>query len=167
MKKIILVLLILISESAFAYEQGDSYLGAQLGLSSFDIDGVDDIEVPYLLLRAGIYATRSLALELRFGHDIDEDTVSGVDYAIDRIAGVYATYHFNLSTNTSVYGLLGYSEIDLKRKAGGSSEREDETSTSYGVGLDLGNFNFELVQYLDRSDDTGTAVSLGYSLYFD
>lgn len=167
MRYVIVVMALLLTAQAHANEQGDSYIGAQVGLSSFDIDGVDDIEIPYYLVRLGIFATRSLALEVRYGNDIEEDTISGVDYAIDRIAGAYATYHFELNASTSVYGLLGYSEIDLKAKSAAGSDRDDETSTSYGFGLDLGNFNFEFLRYLDRGDDTGDAVSLGYTLYFN
>ena len=159
-------MVLLFSAQTQAYEQGDSYLGAQLGLSTFDVDDVDDIEIPYGVLRLGIYVTSSFALELRYGNDIDEDSVSGVDYAIDRIAGVYATYHFGFGDNTSIYGLLGYSEVDLKSKSGGISDEEDLTSTSYGIGLDFGNINAEFMQYIDRDDDTGSAISLGYTLYF-
>ena len=167
MKYIIFVTALLFTAQAHANEQGDAYLGVQAGLSTFDIDDVDDIEIPYYLLRIGIFATPSFALELRYGNDIEEDTVSSVDYAIDRIAGGYAIYHFNLSADSSIYALLGYSEIDIKAKSGSTSDREDLTSTSFGIGLDFGAINAELMQYIERSGERGSALSLGYTLYFD
>ena len=167
LKYLIFAIALLFSAQTQAREQGDTYLGAQAGLSSFDIDDVDDIEIPFAVLRFGIHATRWLALEGRYGNDVEEGSVSGVDYAIDRIAGVYLIYHYNLSNDTSLRGLLGYSEIDLKAKSGGTADREDLTSTSLGLGFGFGGLNAELMRYIERSGERGTALSLGYSYYFD
>ena len=157
---------LLFALEANAREPGDNYIGFHIGQSTLDVDAVNDIEHTYGLVRFGIFLTRSLALELRYGNDLDDDTVSSVDYSLDRIAGGYAAYHFNFGSHASLYGLLGYSELDLKAKPGGGSSNEDETDTTYGIGLDLGNFNFEFTQYIDRSDYEASAVSLGYTLHF-
>ena len=160
MKFFIFVVALLFTSSAVAYEQGDTFLGAQFGLSTIDLDNTDDIEHRYGLLRLGVYTTPSLTLELRYGGSLKDDSVSGVDYRIDRIAGVYAAYHFEISSEVSLYGLLGYSEIDMKAsRSNGTTDDEDETDPSFGVGLNISGFNLEYIQYIDRSDYKAQAIS--------
>ena len=166
MKQFTLVLLLLLTTNIYAYESGDSYIGVQFGQSTLEIDGFDDIENTYGLVRLGIHATPAIALELRYGDGIDDDTVMDIDFSIDRIAGLYALYHFRLSSTVSIYGLLGYTEVDLKAEANGSSTIEDEDDISYGAGIDIGNFNIEYAQHLDGLDYEVDAVSIGYTYHF-
>ena len=167
MKKLTLVLLILLTSNAYAYESGDTYVGVQFGQAEIEIDGIDDIEPTYGLVRLGIYLTSAAALELRYGDGIDDDELMGVDFSIDRIAGLYALYHFNLGSSASVYGLFGYSEADLKAEANGDSIIEDKDDVSFGIGLDIGSINIEYTQYLDGSDYEVNAASIGYTYHFD
>jgi hypothetical protein len=164
MKKLTLVLLLLLTTNSFAYETGDTYVGVQYGAS---IDGIDDIENTYGLLRLGVYVTPAITLELRYGDGIDDDTIMGVDYSIDRIAGLYALYHLELSSAFSIYGLVGYSEADLKAEASGGSVIEKEDDISYGIGLDLGNINFEYTHVLEDSNYEVNAASIGYTYHFE
>lgn len=167
MKKLTLVLLLLLTTNAFAYETGDTYVGVQFGESELEIDGIDDIENTYGLLRLGVYVTPAITLELRYGDGIDDDTIMGVDYSIDRIAGLYALYHLELSSAFSIYGLVGYSEADLKAEASGGSVIEKEDDISYGIGLDLGSINFEYTHFLEGSNYEVNAASIGYTYHFE
>lgn len=167
MKKLTLVFLLLLTSNTYAYESGDTYLGIQVGQSELEIDGLDDIENTYGLVRLGIYLNSAMALELRYGDGIDDDTLMGVDYSIDRIAGLYALYHLELGSAFSIYGLVGYSEADLKAEANGGSVIEKEDDISYGIGLDLGNINIEYIQVLEGSDYEVTAASIGYTYHFE
>ena len=166
MKKLSPVLLLLLTSNTFAYEMGDSYVGVQLGGSNLEIDGLDDVENTYGLVRLGVYLNSAMALELRYGEGVDDDTLMGVDYSIDRIAGLYALYHLELSSAFSIYGLIGYSEVDLKAEANGGSVIEKEDDISYGIGLDLGNINIEYTQVLEGSNYEVDAASIGYTYHF-
>ena len=167
MKKLTLVILLLLTSNAYAYEVGDTYVGVQFGQADIEIEGIDDIEATYGLLRLGIFLTPALALDLRYGDGVDDDEVMGVDFSIDRIAGLYALYHFNLGSAASVYGLIGYSEADLKAEANGDSIIEDKDDVSYGIGLNIGNFNLEYTQVLEGSDYEVNAASIGYTYHFE
>ncbi len=167
MKKLTLVLLLLLTSSAYAYETSDTYVGVQFGQAEIEVDGIDDIEPAYGLVRLGIYLTSAIALELRYGDGIDDDTLMDVDYSIDRIAGLYALYHLELGSSASVYGLFGYSEGDLKAEASGGSVIEDKDDVSFGIGLDIGSINLEYTQYLEGSDYEVNAASIGYTYHFD
>ncbi len=167
MKKLTLVLLLLLTSNAYAYETGDTYLGVQFGQADVEVDELDDIDNTYGLLRLGIYVTPALAIDLRIGDGIDDDRVMGVKYSIDRIAGLFALYHFELSSTMSIYGLLGYSEADLKARFNGDSIIDDKDDVAYGIGLDLGSFNIEYTQYLDGSDYELNAASIGYTYHFE
>ena len=118
-------------------------------------------------MRLGVYVTPAMTLDLRYGDGIDDDTLMGVDFSIDRIAGLYALYHFEISSAFSIYGLLGYSEADLKAEASGGSVIEDKDDISYGIGLDIGNINIEYTQYLEGSDYEVNAASIGYTYHFE
>lgn len=167
MKKLTLVLLLLLTSNAYAYETGDTYVGVQFGQAEVEIDGIDDIEPTYGLVRLGIYLTPALALDLRYGDGIDDDTLMDVEFSIDRIAGLYALYHLELGSSVSVYGLLGYSEVDLKAETSGGSLSEDKDDVSFGIGLDIGSINIEYTQVLDGSDYEVNAASIGYTYYFE
>lgn len=167
MKKLTLVLLLLLTSNTHAYETGDTYVGVQFADAEVEVDGLDDIDNTYGLLRMGIYVTPALALDLRIGDGIDDDKVMGVKYSIDRIAGLFALYHFELSSTISIYGLLGYSEADLKARFNGDSSIDDKDDIGYGIGLDLGNFNIEYTEYLDGSDYELKAASIGYTYHFE
>ena len=143
MKKLTLVFLLLLTSNTFAYEMGDTYVGVQYGESELEIDGLDDIENTYALVRLGVYVNPAITLDLRYGDGIDDDTLMGADLSVDRIAGLYALYHLELSSAISIYGLVGYSEADLKIEANGNSIIEKEDDISYGIGLDIGSINFE------------------------
>ena len=168
LRRLIIAVALLFSGQAFAFEQGDTYVGLQLGLSTAEPDETDEIENPVGLFRIGIFATPALAIEGRYGASIDDDSVDGVDYDIDRIAGVYALYHFHFGENesSSFYGLFGYSEVDVKGDAPGDSINVKEEEVSYGIGLEIKGFNLEFVQYIDNSDLDASAVSFGYNYYF-
>lgn len=167
MNKLTLVLLLLLASNAYAYETGDTYVGVQFGGSELEIDGLDDIENTYGLVRLGIYLTSAMALESRYGDGIDDDTLMGVDFAIDRIAGLYVLYHLELSSAFSIYGLVGYSEVDLNIEANNNPIIEKEDDISYGIGLDLGSINLEYSQVLKGSDYEVSAVSVGYTYHFE
>ena len=167
MKKLTLVLLLLVTSSAYAHETSDTYVGVQFGQAEVEVDGIDDIEPTYGLVRLGIFLTPTLALDARYGDGIDDDTVMGVEYSIDRIAGLYALYHLELGSSVSVYGLLGYSEVDVKAEVSGGSFSEDKDDISYGIGLDIGNINIEYTRVLDGSDYEVNAASIGYTYHFE
>jgi len=166
LKKITLALVILFATHSYAEAPGNSYIGAQFGQSTLEVETLDDIETTYGLVRLGIYVTESLAAESRYGYGLEDDTLSGVDYSIDRIAGLYAVYHFKLSSKTSIYGLIGYTEIDIKAESNGGSFVEEEDDISYGIGLDFYNINIELTQYKDHSNFDASALSIGYTYHF-
>lgn len=167
MKRLTLVLFFLFTANTHAYESGDTYIGVQFGQSTAEIGGIDDIENTYGLVRFGGYVTSNIAIDFRYGDGIDDDTLMGVDFSIDRIFGLYALYHLPLSSSVSIYGLLGYTEADWKAEANGGLLLEEEDDISYGIGLDLGFINIEYVQVLDDSDFEVEVVSIGYTYHFE
>lgn len=167
MKKLILVLVLLFSSNIYANEPGDAYIGVQFGQSSLEVDGFDDIDNTYGLIRLGRHITSDITFDLRYGDGIGDDTLMGVDFSIDRIFGLYILYHLELSSTISIYGLIGYTEADLKAEANGGSLVEEDDDISYGIGLNIGNINVEFTQYLDGSDFEANAIGIGYNYYFE
>jgi hypothetical protein len=158
----------------------DIYFGLGYSVTKFSVDGAGSLDTnPTALVgRFGGFATENFAIEGRYGLGVAHDsiTISGgrLNEKIDSIFGVYGILHANLSADSSVYGLLGFTKAELtsteSTSTSSSATTRDWTGVSIGVGLDIGKFNIELTQYIRESqqnlNDIGldlTAITLGYT----
>ena len=138
----VLVISILLSSSnVFAREETRSYVGIQYAQAKYTEDDIDDVEPTALVVRLGIYLTEHTSAELRYGDGVDSDDVEfqgqDIDVDIENFGGVYAVYHFDTDYQNSFYGILGYTEAELKASLNGQTSREDNNGISAGLG-----FNF-------------------------
>lgn len=170
------------SGSAAAVDEG-LYYGVQIAQINFDQDDVPDLDLPALVGRLGYMFTSNFGVEGRLGGGIGDDdkdfnfTVNKVTdknanwkVKIESFAGAYGVARADLSESFGVYGLAGVTNMSVKRtlksQFTSGSGTEDETSFSIGAGLDYGftdsfRFTLEAMSYMDKSDFTATAVSLG------
>jgi len=103
MKKILLVvtLAFFYSSISFAASEGDTYVGVQYGLFTYDEVGFPDVEPTALVGRYGRFINDNVAVEGRFGFGLQDDTVLGVDVEIDTFFGVYGVFHISSNSDTS------------------------------------------------------------------
>lgn len=166
MNKLLILFLLVLSSSAQADERS-SYIGVQFGTSESSLDNIaNDVDLDYGLIRFGIWLDESIALELRSGRGISDEENQGIDLEVERFGGIYGLYHLGIGSNVSVYGAVGWTDGTLKASQGDISIQESDDGLSYGFGAQFAGFNVEFMRYLDTSDITADAVSIGYNYHF-
>ena len=176
--------LIFVAGKGIADSENRSYFGIQYGVSDYSEEAISKSFNPTALIgRFGYYYRPNISIEARLGAGIDDDTkflpglgVGGLDasFDLDSILGVYGIGHINLAESSSLYGVLGFSRIEATTSVPAfpaASSTGDETSVSYGVGVDIaisesGALNIEYIRYLDKDNfDLGVA-SVGATFFF-
>ncbi len=154
--------------SAAAREGADTYIGLQFGATDTSADDFSgDLDFDFGLLQLGVWASEEVSLELRTGSGTSDDTSDGIDFDLENLYGLYGLYHYHLGEIASIYGALGVSRVTLKASIPGDSNQESEDGMSYGIGAKLSVFTLEYMRYLDTTDITVDAVSLGVQYTFD
>lgn len=173
------------SGSAFAGLTPGAYAGVQYAIADFSFEGVPEEFSPTGLVgRAGSNLNRYFSIEGRLGLGLSDDTVTvtqaatsaSVSVELDTLIGVYGVGHVPLGKSSSVYALIGLTQIDTTASAsvtdiGSASLSDDESDFSYGIGADIGILynlwvNVEYVQYIDKTDIDVNAIALGLKFGF-
>jgi len=174
--------LFLVTKAAVAGTEGEYYFGLQYGLGSYDEDGISETYEPTILTgRFGRFLTPVFAVEGRLGTGLDDDTHNlpgfgnrDVTLEIDSLLGLYGTAHLNLTESSSLYGLLGMSEVKGTTSLPafpGLESTESNSSVSFGFGADIGignhwALNIEYMRYLSKEDFDFDVGSVGASFSF-
>ncbi len=172
MKNILLVIALVFSYSSisFAASEGDTYGGLQYALVTYDEDGFDEAEPTALVGRYGQFVNDSVSIEGRIGFGLSDDSVDvgafDIDIEVNHLFGIYGVFHANSNSDTSVYGVLGFTQGELEGSAMGISVSEDDSGLSYGFGVNIKSFNIEYMSYIDEDDYDVTAISLGFATQF-
>lgn len=174
--------LCLVTGTGIAGTAGESYFGLQYGYGNYDEDGISETYESTLLVgRFGRFLTPNFAIEGRLGTGLDDDTYNlpefgdrDVTLEMDSMFGLYGTGHFNFTESSSIYGVLGVSQVKLTSSMPdfpAVEETESNSSVSYGIGADIGigsswALNIEYIQYLDKDDFDFGVASAGASFSF-
>lgn len=174
--------LLLVTKAGVAGTEGEYYFGLQYGFGNYDENGISETFEPTLLVgRMGRFLTPVFAVEGRLGIGLDDDTHNlpgfgnrDVTLEIDNALGLFGAAHINLTASSSLYGLLGISRVEGTTRLPdfpGLESTEDNSSVSYGFGLDLGlggrwALNIEYMRYLDKEDFDFDVGSVGASFSF-
>ncbi len=151
--------------------EGRSFGGGQVAAFSIDQDNGSDAQPTAVIGRVGTFVGNQLAIEGRFGLGAGDDTVDGVEVDIDRLVGVYGSGHIPVGGRSSLYGILGYTDLKATFTGTDFEETDSESGLSYGFGADIGitrylALNVEYMRYLDKSDAEAEALSVGMHYRF-
>ncbi|NNE63357.1 MAG: porin family protein [Gammaproteobacteria bacterium] len=172
MRKILLVALLAFTygSNSFAASEGDTYGGIQYSQVTYEVDDIDDLEPTALVGRYGQFIGENVAVEGRIGFGLRDDSVDvlGADFdlEVDTLLGIYYLFHAPGNSDTSVYGVLGFTRGRISVSLLDESESGSDGSLSYGVGVNIQSFNIEYMLYLDEDDYEVSAISLGYIYRF-
>ena len=170
-KSIIGILSLVFFFSSFSARAQDAYFGA----SYTDLDyseGGSDLGLQALTGRLGKNFSEYVSGEFRYALGFGGDSVSfeGLNFEVDleNFYGGYLRGGFQASDSFFVYGLLGYTRIEISASVtnfGSSSSAENDIS--FGIGVDLnisGNaaFNFEYTNYYDKDGAEISGPSIGF-----
>ena len=156
---------------------GETYFGLQY--AQIEEDDLD-LEPTAGIFRIGSMGDNGLGFEGRFGVGIGDDDISAFDpflgdvsleLEVDTVLGIYLVGQATTGGPVSVYGIVGFTQIDYTINVDGgilgtASDSEDESDLSYGVGANFKvsddvRLNIEFMQYLDKDDIEASALSLG------
>ncbi len=161
----------LVATPMIASAQPSDYIGIQYAQAEIDHDALEnDVEPGAAILRAGTQITSRLGVEGRFGKGVSDDTISGVDVEIDRLAGIYATGRVPIGP-ASLYGVLGGTSARIKASDEAVEGSASDSGVSYGVGADIQAANnlavgAEWMSYLGDDDYEASALSVGVTYLF-
>lgn len=176
MKKLItaLSLSVLAASTSFADDiQSGSYIGASYAINEADAGG-DDLDLSALMLNAGYRFNEYFSAEARIGTGTggdDLDDFYGIDIDIDSMYGVYGKVGIPTGTAVYPYAILGYTNVKLELSGGGTSESDDDSDLSYGIGADFSvseSFSMfaEYIVWYDDNDIELSGFNLGVNLRF-
>ena len=173
------------SGSAFAGLTPGAYAGVQYGIADLSFEGVsEDFSPTALIGRAGSNLNQYFSIEGRLGLGLSDDTLTATEgtttaslsVELDTLIGIYGVGHVPLGKSSSIYALVGLTQIDATASAsvtgiGSASLSDDESDFSYGIGADIGILynlwvNVEYVQYIDKADIDVSAIALGLKFGF-
>jgi len=152
---------------------GDRYAGGQYAFTTYHNDtGTTDADMGVLMFRLGMEITPRFSVEGRLGFGVVDDTTGNTTLDVNSIMGIYAMGRLPVSSKLDVYGMLGFTRIDLKLTVSGlGSANADDNDISYGVGAeyrldDKWSANLEYMNYYDKGVETVTALGLGANYRF-
>jgi len=158
--------------------EGDVYLGIGYGMVTISESGLPDFEPTALVVRYGNFVTDNFAAEVRLGTGLSDDTqeiLPGVDgtIEIDHILGVYGSYYSGTSSSTTrVYGILGFTQVEVTASIpgfGSASDDDSDISLGLGVNFEIGGNGFINLEYMNYGELLGsdiTVIAIGYNAWF-
>lgn len=118
------------------------YAGATLTRAAYKEEGFPTAYPIAIGGKIGKPLNPNFAVEGRFGFGVadDEVDVGGLPVAvdIDYYFGVYGKGILPLSSQASVYGLIGITQAKLTASVGGFSASDSDSDISFGVGAEFG-----------------------------
>jgi len=174
--------LFLVTGTGVAGTEGEYYFGLQYAEGDYEEDGISETFNPTLLVgRFGRFLTPNFSIEGRLGFDQDDDTQNlpelgnrDATLELERLYGLYGTGHINITESSSIYGVLGFSEVKGTASIPsipGLESTEENSSVSYGIGADIGigsswALNIEYIRYLDDDDFDLDVTNVGATFRF-
>jgi hypothetical protein len=124
------------------YSAGASaYIGGSIGNFSYRTGDQEKLSPKVGLVRVGVQLNPYLAIEGRYGGGLSTEfttLLGGYDLQIDSLYGAYLKGNIPLAPSASLYGLAGYSAINLRRNFKlSSNERATDDGASFAGGLDV------------------------------
>lgn len=173
MKRLCAVLsLVLASAPALAFELKPAwYAGAAYETMNLGGDGGSDFDVDAATVKLGAGLHRFMAVEARAGFGVNDDSQGGVTAEIDQFYSAFLKGMVPVHRNVSLYGLAGYSKVEVSASGPLGSGSNDVEDFSYGAGVAWHfnrnvSINAEWVSYVDKEDVEMDGVGLGASFSF-
>ena len=152
------------------------YAGLNYVLAEYDHDYGVDADLGAVGIKVGVDINDYLGAEMRAGLGVDDDSVnyltSEINVELNYYYGVYMRPKYKID-QIQIYGVLGFTKAEFEASAFGSSEKDDDTYFSYGIGLewffyDNISASVEYMKHLDadESDWDFKSFNIGLTYYF-
>lgn len=147
----------------------DFYTGALLSYSNAEFHHASSSSVaegsPFLLqAQAGYFFIDYFALEARYGTSVQREN----GLAVDSIASGYAKFNIPVSERVALYGLAGYSSVEIDQQKVGS-DKEQGFSFGMGAHYALDKHSAVVFEFIDNVSEDKVrlnTISLGFQHRF-
>lgn len=148
----------------------DIMMGGMLNHAIYSGDGIDEFALSAYTIRMGIETLPNQTIEYRFSKGLTEESVSGIEYELDKLFGIYYNVNYQFSKNYSAYAIAGFSSIKLDKTVDDVEENQSHIMGAYGLGFKYklakdANINIEAMMYAD-GDIKYSAAGAGIELVF-
>ena len=152
------------------------FFGGGGGLVNLDND-TDIIDTGNVFLRGGFALNAYLDIGAEVGFTLLSDDINNVDNDVQTLF-VFLKGNLPVSDDTSLYLLLGVSNVKLTEGIANSAEELDDDGTGIGIGVQLRNknnsyFTVDYISYYDddefddvNADVTARGINFGFVSYF-
>ncbi|WP_068546682.1 porin family protein [Thalassotalea crassostreae] len=113
------------------------YMGAEFGLAVHNEESFENLSPSAMVARLGYNHSSSLSFELRYGGSLQEDDLTYFERELDSLMGIYAVYSFELNKKWNVYGLAGYSDIEVTSIFANRKVTDSDSGPSFGAGVEF------------------------------
>lgn len=151
------------------------YLGLGYQIGTYDENGVPEADISAIKFEAGTYFSEYIAVEAHLNLGMDSDTVAvpvttntsvDVDIELENSVSLFLKGDLEVSPDFNLYGLLGFSQVDVEASAQGFSESTTDTGFSYGAGAEVGFGNrvyvsAEYISYINADEYDYNGINLG------
>ena len=146
------------------------------GLISLD-DETDIIDTGNVFLRSGVAINSYLDIGAEVGFTILTDDINDVDHDVQTLM-VYLKGNLPVSNDTSLYLLLGASNVKLTEGFASSADELDDDDTAIGIGVQVRNsansyYTVDYISYYDENefdsvnaDVSANGINFGFISYF-
>lgn len=143
MKKILFASVLAISATTASAE--GFYAGAQFVSVELEEDSLGlSADLNGLGLLGGYRFNENIAIEGRYITGVGDDTILGVKTELESYVGVNLLGNIPLAEGFSLYGSLGYGNATIRLSDNTGAVEDDDSSVSYGAGLQYTAGNFAL-----------------------
>lgn len=146
--------------------QADNYLGGDLAFTSVDT-GTTSFSPTAAQFKMGTYVNKNFAVEGRLGVGVSEDEKGATELKVKHFVGAYARGILPVNEKAEVYGLIGFTDVDLDSTTAGITTGASDNGVSFGAGVNVKldrdwALNFE---YANLYDDTINGVDVEVSSF--
>ena len=161
-----------LSHAVYAYEpEPVVYVGASFSQIDYSEDNAD-LDFGVVSGKFGAIINEYLALELRYGVGIEDDSLYGVDVKVSSLMGGYLRVGMPVADKVYPYLVLGRSKGELEARVSGVSVEEDSSDFSYGLGANFAfpssdvQLSVEYMRLFDKDSYEVDGVSIGLQLEY-
>ena len=139
-----------LSANAVAADKtGKGYVGVGYSMMTVSPELLGDYDLSALGVRGGYFFNKYFSVEGRLAFGIGDDSktyTDGIDFVtlkleLDNSIGVYALGHIPVSDQFELYGLIGFTQVEVTGSASGTlgsgSDSYSDSDLSFGVGAEF------------------------------
>lgn len=146
----------------------EGYFGVSLSNinTDFDFAGVD-FDTKNLQAALGNRVNKNFAVEGRLSVGVADDDIGSTSFETPRVFGFYAKAIAPIGNSAEIYGLLGFSDVELE--IAGISDSDSDTSIGAGVNFSTNSdlqFGLEYMSLYSDDDISINALNIGLTKAF-